>query len=200
VTTAFAFIDLESDGLDADCVLLEVAWVVTGPALLNYHQIRHRFIWHDGTDPYGVWEHMHPKAREMHDGSGLRTDWWEWANRRRARCQAHNLAEVDAAITADIEASKATLGADKVMFAGSGIGPFDVPLIRRHLPRAAAAVHYRPLDISSVREMGLLLGLAPPWPDGERPHRAAGDVEWSIRDARWWRNVMGTAARLAGAS
>lgn len=198
MTACFAFIDFETHAL-VDPLPIEVAWVVTGPALLNYHQVRHRFIWPDISRRL-LWESADPFAVKMHEASGLRCEWNEWATRHiQVSSSAYcNVAEVDAAITADIEASKATLGADTVHLAGNGIGPFDVPIVRRFFPLLTAAVHYRPLDISSVREMGRLVGLETPWEHDTPAHRAVEDVESSIRSARWWRTVMGTAPRLAG--
>lgn len=62
-----------------------------------------------------------------------------------------------------------------IRIAGSGVGPFDVPYMRHHMPLIPGWCQYRVLDISSVRTA--LESVGKPQDDGaDGKHRALGDA------------------------
>lgn len=194
-TTLFAFVDFETTGLiepgAAYPLPLEVAWTFTNERLSALLPTRQRFL-AAGWDP---WEVCHPVALEMHRRSGLHAEWNDWASARSERWgRPDNLPAVAADMVVDMDAVKRQFGADRVNLAGSGIGPFDVDLVRHYFPAVTRVVHYRPFDISPVRTLGQLAGVSSPWNEADRPHRAEGDVDWSVREGRWWLDWAKAAA------
>jgi oligoribonuclease (3'-5' exoribonuclease) len=188
--TIFMWIDFETTGLIEPAepwpLIIEAGWAFTTDQLEPVGPARQRFV---GDDVFDPWAFAHPAALDMHTRSGLVAEWRAWREVKEAHGQSvGNLHEVDAAMCVDLEAVKRSCGADRVALAGSGIGPFDVPLARQYLPGLMRAVYYRPFDISPIRTLASLLKppVVSPWKDTDRPHRADQDVDWSIREGRWW--------------
>lgn len=202
MTDLLLWLDMEASGLngpgDPTPSPLEVAWKFTDHQLNDATAVRSMFCWDAWFTASQLWDEVcHPAALEMHKRSGLYVDWNVWA-------VAHpesrgNLESVDAAMLTSLQHVKDRLGAGRVVVAGSGVGPYDVPLLRYFFPNTAAAVYYGPTDISSVREFSRLFGVESPFRKEDRPHRAAGDVERSILEARWWASrLFGAAAEVPG--
>lgn len=196
MTDLLMWLDMETTGLngpgDPLPSVLEVAWAFTGPAIERPDEVSHEFVWDSWYTAAQLWGDVcHPVARTMHEESGLRVEWEAWAAADGAR--RGNLETVDATMAVELEQARAAVGADRVAVAGSGIGPFDVPLLRAYFPVTAGSVHYRPLDISSVRAMARLVGVTSPYEAKDRPHRAAGDVSFSVAEGRWWRTWLAEA-------
>lgn len=124
-------------------------------------------------------EHMGDFVREMHTNSGLIT---EWEN-------GLSLEEAEASILAYIkdrvpEAGKAPLG-------GNSVGT-DRTFLERYMPTVVEHLHYRIIDVSSIKE------LAKRWyprayfaaPEKTGNHRALGDIYDSIDELRYYRAVL----------
>lgn len=196
------WLDTEATGLngpgDPTPSPLEVAWQFTNPRLFPVDKVRSLFCWDGWFTASQLWdEFCHPVAFDMHKRSGLFVDWHRWAVTD--PIGRGNLERVDAAMLVSLRETKEMLGADRVVVAGSGVGPYDVPLLRYFFPNTAAAVHYRPVDISSVRAFAHAFGVEAPFDEKDRPHRAAGDVERSIVEARWWASrLFGETAEVPG--
>lgn len=165
------WIDLEMSGLDPDtCEILEIATLITdgeleliaeGPDLV-IHQ------------PDPVLDRMDTWCTQQHGNSGLTAQ---------VRASTISLAEAEAR---SLEFIRAHCPPGKSPLCGNSIG-HDRRFLLRHMPRLAAYLHYRSVDVSSVKE------LARRWyPDlaplhkGET-HRALDDIRESIAELRHYR-------------
>lgn len=169
------WVDLEMTGLDPDTdVILEIAVIVTdgmldtvieGPDLVVH-----------ATDE--ELKRMPPVVVEMHRTSGL--------------------TEMVRASTLDVtEAERQTLAFIKqhvpevrgAPLAGNSIGT-DRTFLRKHMPTLEAHLHYRNVDVSTLKE---LVGRWYPGalelrPDKNGGHRALADIRESINELRWYRD------------
>jgi oligoribonuclease len=169
--------DLEMTGLDpARDVIVEIATLVTddelalvaeGPDLV-VHQ------------PPETLAQMDDVVREMHTASGL-------------------LAAIGASTVSLADAGKATLDFIRahvperrsVPLCGNSIGT-DRRFLAAHLPEIEAHLHYRSVDVSTVKE------LCRRWypepfkgrPDKIEGHRALSDVHASISELRYYRETV----------
>jgi len=169
--------DLEMTGLDPDRhVIVEIATLVTDDELE---------IVAEGPD---LVVHQPPEAlaamdrvvRDMHTRSGL-------------------LAAIEASTTSLDEAGAATLAfilehvpdARTVPLCGNSIGT-DRRFLARHLPAIEDHLHYRSIDVSSVKELArrwypAALADAPSKTGG---HRALDDIRESVAELRYWRATV----------
>ena len=167
------WMDLEMSGLDAQKErILEIAVLVTdanleviaeGPELV-VHQ------------PEEVLAAMDPWNREHHTESGLA---------ERVRASTVSELEAEARVLAFIEAH-CQKGASPLC--GNSIGQ-DRRFLARYMPRIDAYLHYRNIDVTTVKE------LARRWhpelfekrPNKKGLHRALEDIRESIEELRWYR-------------
>ncbi|NBP51094.1 MAG: oligoribonuclease [Actinobacteria bacterium] len=171
--------DLEMTGLDPDRdVIVEIATIVTddelqvvaeGPDLI-IHQ------------PDDVLARMSGVVREMHEKSGLLPA---------IRASATTLEEAGAATLEFIRSHVPS--ARSVPLCGNSIGT-DRRFLARHLPAIEDYLHYRCVDVSTIKE------LARRWyPSIDRPrktgtHRALDDVRASIEELRFYRGTVFSSA------
>lgn len=172
------WIDCEMTGLDLekDC-LVEVAVIITD-GQTN--------IVDEGIDllikPRAeVLDHMGDFVREMHTKSGL-------------------LAELETAVALDLaEAEKQVLdyikrfvpGKGQALLAGNSVGT-DKQFLEKEMPQVISHLHYRLVDVSSVKE------LAKRWyprafynaPEKHGGHRALADIRESIQELRYYRKAL----------
>ena len=170
------WIDCEMTGLDlGKDALIEIAVLVTDSELT---------ILGDGVDvvirpPGGALDTMPEVVRAMHTTSGL-------------------LTELDAGITIE-EAERQVLAyigehvpdARKAPLAGNSVGT-DRNFIARDMPALDAFLHYRIIDVSSIKE------LARRWyprayynaPKKNGGHRALADIRDSIAELRYYRESV----------
>ncbi len=170
------WIDCEMTGLDlARDALVEIACIVTDGELNPLDE---------GVDvvikpPAEALDGMPEVVREMHTASGL-------------------LAELAAGLTL-AEAQDLVLGyvrkhvpqARRVPLCGNSIAT-DRAFLARDMPELDAFLHYRMIDVSSVKE------LARRWyprayfasPEKRGGHRALADITESIRELRYYREVI----------
>jgi oligoribonuclease len=176
VNDRLVWIDCEMTGLDlASDALVEVACVVTD-ANLNPLD--------DGTDviikpPAEALDHMPDVVREMHTASGL-------------------LAVLPDGITL-AEAQEQLLGYVRVHVPEPGKSPLcgntiatDRAFLARDLPRLDDHLHYRMIDVSSVKELARrwyprAYFASPPKAGG---HRALADIMESIAELRYYREAI----------
>jgi oligoribonuclease len=176
MTDQLVWIDCEMTGLDlARDALIEIACIVTD-GQLNAAD--------DGVDlvikpPAEALDHMPEVVREMHTASGL-------------------LGELPAGITL-AEAQEQVLAyvrgnvheARKVPLCGNSIAT-DRTFIARDMPELDGFLHYRMVDVSSIKE------LARRWyprayfasPQKHGGHRALADIKESIRELRYYREAI----------
>jgi oligoribonuclease len=193
MTDRLVWIDCEMTGLDlASDALVEIACIVTDGELKAVG---------DGIDvlikpPAQALDDMTDVVREMHTSSGL-------------------LAELDGGITL-AEAQDLVLAyvrqhvpeSRKVPLCGNSIAT-DRTFLARDMPELDAFLHYRMVDVSSIKE------LARRWyprayfasPEKHGGHRALADIRESIRELRYYREAVFvprpgpdtlTARRIAG--
>jgi oligoribonuclease len=169
--------DLEMTGLDPTTdVIVEIASLVTdddleivaeGPDLV-VHQ------------PAEVLARMEKVVRDMHTRSGL-------------------LAAIEASTLTLAEAGEQTLAFVKehvpeprtVPLCGNSIGT-DRRFLARWLPAIEAYLHYRSIDVSTIKELarrwypGALAGA----PAKVERHRALGDIRESVAELRYYRSAV----------
>ena len=170
------WIDCEMTGLDlAHDGLIEVAALVTD-GQLN--------VQGEGVDviikPEPQWlDHMNDFVRNMHTTSGLLAELDKGLTMAQAQDQV-----LDYIRTYVPQAGKAPL-------AGNTIGT-DRSFLAKDMPKLASYVHYRNVDVSSIKE------LARRWyprafghsPEKQGNHRALADIQESIEELMYWREVI----------
>jgi oligoribonuclease len=176
MTDQLVWIDCEMTGLDlARDALIEIACIVTDGQLNAVN---------DGVDlvikpPAEALDHMPEVVRDMHTASGL-------------------LGELPAGITL-AEAQEQVMAyvrsnvheARKVPLCGNSIAT-DRTFIARDMPELDSFLHYRMVDVSSIKE------LARRWyprayfasPQKHGGHRALADIEESIRELQYYRGAI----------
>lgn len=176
-----AWIDLETTGLDPErSVILEVAALITDDQLKGIEDEFHIVVHH----PDSKLDNMVDVVQQMHSGSGL-------------------LSEVTASRASQEEARQQLLAffrchipeARTVPLCGSSVA-FDRMFLARHMPDVNDHMHYRSVDISSIKELvkrwrpTLYERIAAELENGAFPgmkHRARHDILTSLRELRLYR-------------
>jgi len=135
----------------------------------------------------GQLEDMNDFVREMHTNSGLIS---EIPN-------GIPIAAAEAKIIAYLESASTVAG--KSPLAGNSVG-VDRSFIDRDMPSLSAYLHYRTIDVSSIKE------LARRWypkayfnaPAKTGNHRALGDIQDSIAELAYYRSAIFTDASAQG--
>lgn len=184
---ALIWIDTETTGLDArKHRLLEVAAIATDDQLQEIARFERVIRWEPAAAiaagrPEVIEAHeVVPVVLEMHAANGL------WGEVAASTTEMH---EVDEQLAAFISQH-----APKSVLAGSTVS-FDRGFLEVNLPRSAAALHYRHLDVTSVNELARRF-----WPAVEdaRPrasggHRAMADIADSLAVARYYATALAPA-------
>jgi oligoribonuclease len=170
------WVDCEMTGLELDKdVLVEIAVLVTD-SQLN--------ILGEGVDlvlkaSQESIDGMNDFVREMHTSSGLITEIPDGVSH-------------EAATTAILEyLNKYAPGAGKSPLAGNSVS-VDRTFIAKYLPEVNAYLHYRTVDVSSIKELARRwypkVYFAAPKKTGN--HRALGDIRDSIEELEYYRNSI----------
>ena len=170
------WIDLEMTGLDPEReVIVEIAAIVTDGQLA---------VEHEGPDlviqaEEAILARMHPRVRTMHAKSGLT-----------AAIRASELT-MEAAEAQVLEFVASLVPSGVAPLAGNSIHA-DRAFLKRYMPRLEAHVHYRNVDVSTLKELARrwypdVLEQAPAKDGG---HRALADIRESIAELRYYREVM----------
>lgn len=174
--TALVWIDCEMTGLDTSKdALIEVACLVTD-AELN--------VLGDGVSvvirpPAQAVHEMGDFVREMHTASGLINDLEGGLT----------MADAQAAVLAYVRQHVPVAG--KAPLAGNTVG-MDRMFLERDMPELMAHLHYRVVDVSSIKELvrrwyPRVFFQAPAKTGG---HRALGDIKDSIRELQYYRKTV----------
>lgn len=170
----FVWLDLEMTGLDVDrCAIVEIGIIVTGPDLEPRAELE-RAIW----QPEEVLARMEPFVREMHEKSGL-------------------LDRVRASRTSLVDAERDALGLvsqhcalREGILAGNSIHT-DRRFLARYMPAFEAWLHYRQLDVSSLKVLAQAwYPDAPKLDKGEKTHTALDDLRGSLGELRHYRQHL----------
>ena len=176
-TDYLVWIDMEMSGLDPDVErVLELATIITDKDLVVVAELPEIVV----HQPDEVLAAMDKWNTEHHGASGLT---------ERVRASAVTEAEAEAAVIAFVDAH--VPAAERPVLAGNSIHQ-DRRFIVRYLPALDRRLHYRMVDVSTVKE------LARRWyPDtfDKRPakretHRALDDIRESIDELRYWREQI----------
>jgi oligoribonuclease len=169
------WVDLEMTGLDPEsCVIVEIATIITDPQLEMVAEgpniVIHR--------PVEVLEAMNDVVTTMHKRSGL----WEKIVASETTLEQAEQQTLDF-VKEHVEQGAAPL-------CGNSIWK-DRQFIERYMKKLDAHLHYRVVDVSSIKE------LAKRWyPKGDNPpkkqetHRALDDIRESIAELRWYRSNL----------
>ncbi len=171
------WIDCEMTGLDpASEVLVEIAVIITDGTL-------DRLI--EGPDivihqPTEVLAAMDPYVQEMHKTSGLT---------EAAASSKISVGEAEQQVLAFVRAHVPEVRSAPL--AGNSVHA-DRAFLRRYMPTLEAHVHYRNVDVSTVKELArrwypAMLNKAPQKSGG---HRALADIRESIEELRWLREAV----------
>jgi oligoribonuclease len=174
------WIDCEMTGLDLEKdVLVEIAVLVTDSELN---------VIGDGVDVVikateAQLAAMNEYVTEMHKASGLITE----------IPKGISVADAEAQVLTYLTASGATEG--KSPLAGNSVG-VDRSFIARDMPALFNFLHYRTIDVSSVKELARRwfprVYFAAPVKTGN--HRALGDIKDSIAELKYYREAVFVAA------
>jgi oligoribonuclease len=171
--TRWVWLDLEMTGLEPDsCSILEMAIIITGSDLVPVAEF-HRVIW----QPEQALASMSPFVREMHTKNGLLD------KVRTAQ------SSVQDAQQAAVELIAFHCGYRKGILAGNSIYQ-DRRFLNRYMPVLDQFLHYRMLDVSSLKI------IAQAW-YGERmkfakknTHTALDDIRESLAELEFYREHM----------
>jgi oligoribonuclease len=177
VAQPLVWIDLEMTGLDPDTdVIVEIATIVTDGSL---EHVEH------GPDlvvaaPATALDGMAEVVRRMHSASGL-IDEIRATDRTVADAEAATLEFVRTHVPAP---STAPLTGNRVHA--------DRAFLRRYMPTLEAYLHYRNVDVSTLKELvrrwrPSLLDAAPA---KQERHRALDDIVESIAELRFYRDAL----------
>lgn len=170
--THLIWLDLEMTGLDPEIDrILEVACIVTDRDLRIVAEGPNLAVQADD----GLLGRMDDWCTRTHTASGLL---------ERVRTQGVSIEEADRRTT-EFVAQWVPKGASPLC--GNSIA-HDRRFVRRYMPQFAAHLHYRNVDVSTVKEL-----VARWYPKDKRPppkkgaHLALDDIRESIDELRWYR-------------
>ena len=165
------WIDMEMSGLDPErCEILEIATIVTDGDLQ---------VLEEGPDlvvhqPDAVLEAMDRWCTEHHGASGLSD-----AVRR-------STISVEQAESQTLEFLERHCASGESPLCGNSVGQ-DRKFIARYMPRLDAFLHYRIVDVSSIKELARRWYPELPSPTKKESHRALDDIVESIAELRYYR-------------
>jgi oligoribonuclease len=178
------WLDLETTGLDPETdVILEVGAVVTDDDLNVLEQYAELPSIGEAT-----WRGVKPSdvVYEMHRQSGL----WEARNDERRKPP---LAVVEWKLLRIVDefTTEGWTAGELIPLGGSSVG-FDRAFCKRYLPEFEAALHYRNVDISAVRELARRWrpDLTEREPEARKLHRVIPDLDDTLALARFYRDEL----------
>ena len=184
--TLFAFLDLETTGLDPDeDHILEIAWLLTDSKLEKLTPLRSHIVDHSPGAWQDVWAQLmsNEYVRNMHQQSGLYAD-------MRTK-SAWTLSAIALQFRDDIEEALAHVEEGPVHLAGLSID-FDRSFLKKDPTWGlffdndvlGVSIHHRLLDLSSFKMFLTARGV--PWDEvtNTEAHRAANDVRETLDQAR----------------
>ena len=180
--TNLVWIDLEMTGLDPEtCVIVEIATIVTDADLAVLEEGPPLVIHQPETELV----RMNEVVRQMHTRSGLID---------RIRSSTLPLADAEAQTVAFV---KRHCREGRSPLCGNSIWQ-DRRFVERYMPTLAAYLHYRVVDVSTIKE--LVRRWYPPSyapPKKAEAHRALDDIRESIEELRWYREHVFTTPERA---
>lgn len=164
------WIDLEMTGLDVEtCVIVEVAAVITGDdlkPLAEYEAAIHQ--------PEGALASMNDFVRNMHTQSGLL---------ERVRASTVSVGQAERALC-DLVAQFAK--PREAVMAGNSIH-VDRRFIGKYMPTLDGFLHYRQVDVSSLKVLAQAWYPALPKFEKRKAHTALSDIRESIAELAYFK-------------
>ena len=168
------WMDLEMSGLDPDeATILEIAVLITDADLNLVAEGPESVIHH----PDAVLDSMDDWNREHHKASGLTA---------RVKASDVSLAEAEARV---LEFVARHCAERQSPLCGNSIWQ-DRRFLIRYMPRLEAYLHYRIIDVSSIKELCRRWYPALEIPAKKEAHRALGDILESIEELRFYRAAI----------
>ncbi len=166
------WLDMEMTGLDPDrCVPLQIAGVITRSDLEEQGAVEVT-IW----QPEEELSRMPPVVRDMHAKNGLI---------ERVRAARADTAGAERSML-EFVAARANPGG--AVLAGNSIHQ-DRRFLDRYFPALAGYLHYRMIDVSSIKELvRRWYGKGAVYSKGDPPHTALADIRASIAELRYYRD------------
>lgn len=177
--TRFVWLDLEMTGLDdKTCHIIEMAMIVTDGELNELAQLE-QCIW----QPEAALASMSPFVKKMHTDNGLLD---------KVRASTTSQAEAEQKM---IEVLLAHVPYKKGILAGNSIWQ-DRRFLLRHMPTFEALLHYRQIDVSTIKVLSKQwYGSAGEAPGKPSAHTALDDIRASLAELRWYRqNIFSVRA------
>ncbi|HEX5615193.1 MAG TPA: oligoribonuclease [Acidimicrobiia bacterium] len=178
------WIDLEMTGLDAEHdVIVEIACVVTNSELELLDE-GIDIVVHQAPD---VLARMDAVVQRMHTKSGLLDE---------IAASTTSLAEAGADVLAYVRRHVPTAGQSPLC--GNSIG-MDRRFLDRYLPEIDQWLHYRSIDVSSLKELcrRWYPDLYRKRPSKSEHHRALDDIVESVHELRYYRDALFIARTAA---
>jgi len=168
----FVWCDLEMTGLCPQrCAIIEIGLILTDKELNPLAELE-RAIW----QPESVLEAMEPFVRQMHTRNGLL---------ERVRASAHSLRAVEKEVMALLAEHFAP---GEGILAGNSIHT-DRSFIAQHMPGVDRLLHYRMVDVSSLKELvRAWYPQAAGRSKADTQHTALADVQASIGELAFYRH------------
>lgn len=164
----FLWVDLEMSGLDLDdCRILEIAAIVTDDKYTPVGSTFHRIV----QQPQAVLDAMDEWCTKTHGESGL------------TAAVPNGTPETQAESEFDQYLTEHFGDDTMIILCGNSIGQ-DRKFIDRYLPKIAARLHYRMLDVTSWKIAFTAMGHEPFAKEGG--HRALDDIKESINELRYY--------------
>ena len=174
------WIDCEMTGLDLERdALIEIGVLVTDAELKILGEGVELVIKPGAEAPGGALENMTSYVRNMHESSGLLDDLDSGVTMREAQDAVLNYVKKYVP-----EAGKAQLG-------GNSVG-MDKRFLERDMPELMEHLHYRVIDVSTIKELAARWYPAARYnaPEKTGNHRALGDIKDSIDELKYYRRTI----------
>lgn len=168
------WVDLEMTGLDPKtCTIIEIAVLVTDPQLNELPGEYHAIIHHERE----VLANMAPAVRDMHAKSGLSD---------RAVESQTTLAEAEAGALAFISKH---CGPGESPLCGNSVH-VDRRFLHEYMPEFNGYLHYRIVDVSTLKELVRRWYPALPKMEKVEAHTAMSDIRESIAELKYYREKV----------
>ncbi len=168
------WLDLEMTGLNVEtCAIIELGIIITGPDLVPKEELN-RVIW----QPPEVLERMEPRVRQLHTVNGLLE-----------RVKVSTVSLMDAQRDA-VELVSRHARYREAVLCGNSIH-VDRAFLSRHMPHLQDFLHYRQVDVSSLKV--LMKAWYPQTPEFEKPgkdHTTISDLRQSLGELAHYKKVF----------
>jgi oligoribonuclease len=167
----FVWCDLEMTGLDPKtCVIVEIGVVITGPDLVPIAEIEHA-IW----QPDEALARMEPFVRDMHTKNGLL---------ERVRASRTSLKDAERSVLSLVQKH---VGFRDGILAGNSIH-VDRRFLIAHMPTLEEFLHYRMLDVSSLKVLARAwYPNGPEFKKDSKDHTALSDLRASLEELAFYK-------------